>query len=236
MSHYVLPLLLLGASLLAGPGQLVLVVADDMNRSDARLQRYALKHGKWEAVGKPIVTTLGRNGLAWGKGIATLPHPAGAPVKKEGDGRAPAGIFTLGPVFGYAARFDGKMPYLQATRDLVCVDDARSADYNRIRHIDASLEAGSFEWMRREDGLYRLGAVVHHNDAAVPNAGSCIFLHIWRGPGHPTAGCTAMDEKALSTVLHWLDPSKEPVLIQVPAASLDVVRERFRGIMEKTAP
>ena len=64
------------------------------------------------------------------------------------------------------------------------------------------------------DGLYRWGIVVGHNPANQPGAGSCIFIHLWRGPGQPTAGCTAMSEENLPRILAWLDPALDPRLVQ----------------------
>ncbi|HEX8292528.1 MAG TPA: hypothetical protein VF570_12275, partial [Pyrinomonadaceae bacterium] len=63
----------------------------------------------------------------------------------------------------------------------------------------------------------RWGLFVMHN-AAPPAAGrgSCIFLHVWAGPGRGTAGCTAMEEASLTELLRWLDPKKRPLLLQLP--------------------
>ena len=73
--------------------------------------------------------------------------------------------------------------------------------------------------MRRDDILYKWGVVVDHNAAAIPGAGSCIFLHIWKSSSAPTAGCTAMPESDLVRLLRWLDPARHPILIQLPLAS-----------------
>ena len=54
--------------------------------------------------------------------------------------------------------------------------------------------------------------------------GSCIFLHIWKGPGATTSGCTAMKAADVATIVRWLDAAKEPRLVQWTAgesASLD---------------
>jgi len=212
--------------------QLLLVVADDMNSSSAFLQRYERSGAAWKRRGDGVRVNLGRNGLGWGSGTLSLPHAASDPVKHEGDGRAPAGVFTLGPVFGYPAVLPTAMPYLQATADLICIDDSRSDAYNRIVPVRPPLAFGSFEWMHRKDGLYEMGVVVGHNRNAVPGRGSCIFLHIQRAPGAGTAGCTSMARSALSTLIRWLDPAKSPLLVQIPAKSLPDLRERFRGIGE----
>ncbi len=226
-NNFRIPALLLAALSAAAHEQLLLVVAADMNRSEALLRRCELRHGQWKTVGKPVPVILGRNGLGWGLGVTPLPHAANDPVKHEGDGRAPAGIFELGPVFGYAPAFATAMPYLRATADLICVDDPASADYNRLVRIGPETSVRSFEWMRRKDGLYRFGAFVRHNDARRSGSGSCIFLHIRRAPNAPTAGCTAMKAGDLEKVLHWLDPAKDPVLVQIPQKSLPDAEKRL---------
>jgi L,D-peptidoglycan transpeptidase YkuD (ErfK/YbiS/YcfS/YnhG family) len=73
----------------------------------------------------------------------------------------------------------------------------------------------------REIEQYRIGAMVEYN-AAPPRAGrgSCIFLHVWGGPGTSTAGCTAMPERALREVVLWLDRARRPMLVQLPLAEL----------------
>ncbi|MDE0112419.1 MAG: hypothetical protein OXN84_09080, partial [Albidovulum sp.] len=32
---------------------------------------------------------------------------------------------------------------------------------------------------------------VGYNECRIPGGGSAIFLHVWRKPRHPTAGCVA---------------------------------------------
>lgn len=44
------------------------------------------------------------------------------------------------------------------------------------------------------------------------------FFHIWRRDGGaPTAGCTAMSEENLRAMIAWLDPSRHPLYILLPA-------------------
>jgi L,D-peptidoglycan transpeptidase YkuD (ErfK/YbiS/YcfS/YnhG family) len=38
-------------------------------------------------------------------------------------------------------------------------------------------------------------------------------MHIWSGPDGSTAGCIAMDEANLISVLQWLDKVKQPRVI-----------------------
>ena len=157
------------------------------------------------------------------------------PEKHEGDGCAPAGIFAITALFGYAdpdtpfARA-AKLPCLCATRDLKCIDDPASAHYNRI--VDQTAIARpdwvSCEDMLRGDERYAVGAVVGHNcDPVVPGAGSCIFLHVWEAPGVPTAGCTAMSLADMTEISAWLDGAAPPLLVQLPQAEYECCREAW---------
>ncbi len=214
--------------------QLVLVTTKDWQTVDGELQRYERpRHNdRWRPVGAQIPIVVGRNGLAWGRGLhgepAALAQDAD-PLKREGDGKAPAGVFKLIAAFGYAPPAQArriKLPYLHASQTVQCVDDAQSAYYNQV--VDrAQIKAPdwqSHEEMRRKDELYRWGVVVAHNAGGVsnqrshaqPSGGSCIFLHIWSGTGRGTAGCTAMEAKLMEEVLYWLDAQKQPVLVQLP--------------------
>jgi D-alanyl-D-alanine dipeptidase len=153
--------------------------------------------------------------------------PGAEPVKHEGDGKAPAGIFKLGTAFGYETRADTKLPYLALTATTECVDDSHSGHYNTL--VDGAAmpkDWNSSERMRSEEG-YRKGIVIEHNTPASPASGSCIFFHIWRSPTSPTAGCTAMDQADISRLFDWLDPQQSPLLVQMPEAQYEHVRERW---------
>jgi L,D-peptidoglycan transpeptidase YkuD (ErfK/YbiS/YcfS/YnhG family) len=43
--------------------------------------------------------------------------------------------------------------------------------------------------------------------------GSAIFVHLGEGKGMPTAGCVAMAEPDLLSILQWLDPARRPLII-----------------------
>src|SRR5262249_3777623 len=157
--------------------------------------------GKWQPVGDKTAIVIGKSGLGWDNLVE--PAPAGAPIKKEGDGRSPAGIFTLGQSFGYASSSsDTKLPYLSLTDSIECVDDATSQSYNQVvdRQQIPHPDWSSSEKMRTVD-VYKEGLEVNYNSEHVAGAGSCIFMHIWRGPGRGTAGCTAMGEDKLLEIM-----------------------------------
>jgi len=197
--------------------QLLFVTTDGWNEKEGTLQRYErVKNSQaWVKVGERINIILGRNGLGWGKGLHTTPSDAKY-IKKEGDGRAPAGLFTLGNGFGYSD-FSINFPYSTYKTTDHCVDDSNSQWYNQI--IDSKRvkkDYKSFEHMKLKNHLYKYGITVNHNPKQIANAGSCIFMHIRSGNGKGTAGCTAMREDEIITVLKWLKEESKPLLLQLP--------------------
>ncbi len=195
--------------------QLLMVTTKDWNEKEGTLQRFEKVDMKWSRVGKPISIILGRNGLGWGVGLHTIPKDAKY-IKKEGDGRAPAGLFSLGNGFGYSS-FKIDFPYEVYKRTDHCVDDSNSEWYNRI--VDSTTvkkDYKSFEHMRLKNELYKYGITVNHNKEQKKMAGSCIFIHIRSGNGRGTAGCTAMREGDIVEVLKWIKEDKRPLLLQLP--------------------
>ena len=220
---------------LAASTEVIVVTTSDWNAVEGTLRRYERSdpRQKWVPAGAPVTVVVGKTGLGWGSGVVPVDakfRAASDPVKKEGDGKAPAGVFALSQAFGYAPQelAGSKMPYVPLTTTVECVDDANSKFYNRV--VDRGAVAPdwtSSEHMLRSDELYRWGVVVDHNsNPARPGAGSCIFLHIWRGPGQGTVGCTAMPQEQLETMLGWLDPARKPLLVQMP-------EQQYRSLHKK---
>ena len=218
---------------LARSRQVVVVTTGGWDGVPGVLRRFERKgtRGAWAQVGKDVPVAVGRNGLGWGAGLVETSADAG-PQKREGDGKAPAGVFPLGPAFGFAPTRAAwlRFPYTPLTSSVECVDDTASRKYNLI--IDR-LAVGVVDWnsserMRSVEG-YRWGLVVRHNAApTVAGRGSCIFLHVWAGPGRGTAGCTAMEEESLTELLRWLDPKKEPLLVQLTEGEYTRLRAAWR--------
>jgi zinc D-Ala-D-Ala dipeptidase len=218
--------------------QLLVVTTPDWNAGFGVLQRYERSGASstWKSVGHSVAVVVGKNGLGWDETPAADPQEArnlNDPVKKEGDLRSPAGIFHLGTTFGYASEKPSTwmMPYLHLTSGTECVDDPNSKFYNRLLdRAEVSPDWKSSEHMLRSDDLYRWGLVVEQNaDPAQPGDGSCIFLHVWPGPGQRTVGCTATAEEQLEVVLGWLDPAQNPLLVQLPASKY-VALEKAWGL------
>ena len=165
--------------------QLIVGIAPTWNsmRGELRLFERA-RGGDWSAVAGPFPVLFGKNGLAWGIGLAAQNEPGLR--KKERDGRAPAGVFEIGQVFGYEARLPagGDYPYHQVTEADIWSDDSRSPNYNRHIVIDPKNPPDNYthEKMRSGDFAYHwLVEIRHNSDPPVPGAGSAIFFHIRRG-------------------------------------------------------
>ena len=203
--------------------QLVLVTVPDWNTDHGTLRRYEREANGWHQAGDARQVMIGRSGAAWGAGLH--PSPRKGPVKREGDGRAPAGVFRIGGAFGYAAQVATALPYDAMQASHYCIDVNESPLYNRIvdtRVVGEQAAAGSTEPMRRDihadgDERYRLGFVIEHNTDAIPAAGSCIFAHLWKSPTDATAGCTAMEETTMNELLAWLRAERQPLFVLMPA-------------------
>jgi D-alanyl-D-alanine dipeptidase len=197
----------------AAATQLVVVTTQGFDAWHARLQRYERAPSQaFHAVGEPMAVVLGRSGLAWGDGLHGSGAPPGhaGPLKREGDGRSPAGAFEIGVVHGYAARAPSGLvlPYQPSGPRQRCVDDPNAAQYNRVVEPGPEGETWqSAERMRRDDAVYELALDIEHNRSpVVPGHGSCIFVHAWVSPHTPVTGCTGMDPSELKQLLTWLRP------------------------------
>jgi len=200
--------------------QAVVVIAPSWDAPRATLQRWARESDteRWAPVGRAVPVMIGERGLGWGLGSHRF-APDEGPLKTEGDRRAPAGIFALTGAFGKGARAVGKLPWQQISPTLEAIDDPKSRWYNRI--VDRA-RINEPDWRSSERMAtipdYALGIIVAHNPQHRPGAGSCIFIHLWLGHRAGTAGCTVLGEGDLIEMLRWLDPAREPVLVQLPRA------------------
>ena len=130
--------------------------------------------------------------------------------KREGDGATPRGCWRL--MGGWYRADRGPAPYAPfALRPAgpadLWSDDVDSPDYN---HAVRAPYAPSHERLRRGDGLYDLCLVTDWNwPDATPGKGSAIFVHCWRGPRKPTAGCLAFRPDHLDWILaRWTAQSR----------------------------
>lgn len=146
---------------------------------------------RWGAwfMGRRFPCSVGRGGI--------VP----ARQKREGDGATPAGEHRLVGMLYRPDRMaqpaDWALPIGPAD---LWSDDGRDPDYNLMVRAPHGF---SHERLMRADPLYDLVILTDWNwPQSVPGRGSAIFIHQWRGPRRPTAGCVAFDRADL----RWIAP------------------------------
>ena len=210
--------------------QMVVVTTAGWDATRGQLRRFERDAGgAWREDGNAVPVVIGRTGAAWGTGLHEVPAGDAGPVKHEGDGRSPAGVFTIEEAFGYAPTAATGLRYEALDANDWCVDVDGSPYYNRIvdsSDVGAAAVKDSTEPMRRDlhangDQRYRLGFVIANNPRGERGAGSCIFGHLWKSPDSTTAGCTAMAPASMEALLRWLDADRRPVFVLLPAAQYE---------------
>jgi len=218
----------LASPIAATAKQLITVVVPDWDATSAEIRLWHRDSAGWEPAGDSWQGVIGRTGAAWGAGLHGAGPPTGrsGPTKREGDGKSPAGVFSLGGSYGYGATRPGSagFAYQQVDPSWKCVDDPKSTHYNKILDQRTTKpDWNSAEEMKRSDELYTWVIDIAHNAARVPGAGSCIFFHVWGGPGSATVGCTAMDASKLTAMMSKLDPAESPTLVLLPRTEYDAL-------------
>ena len=138
-------------------------------------------------MGRRFACTIGRGGLS--------------ARKREGDGATPVGVHRIVGMLYRPDRIalpaDWALPIRPGD---LWSDDVRDPDYNLM--VRAPHPYGH-ERLRRADRLYDLVILTDWNwPQAVKGRGSAIFIHRWRKPGHPTAGCIGLAPEDL----RWIAP------------------------------
>jgi len=213
--------------------QCLVGIADTWDSSAATLRLYQKSGGRWVAVGEAWKARLGKNGLAWGRGIHSC--PPGATLKQEHDVRSPAGVFTIGGVWGYETtiRKNPQLFYRQVTSRDLWIEDPTSPQYNRNVILDHEPSSAweKKQQMKQADPAHALKLFIAHNAPphVVPNGGSSIFFHIWRDNGdRATAGCTSMAENKLRAFIARIDPACHPLYVLLPKAEYERYRAEWK--------
>jgi L,D-peptidoglycan transpeptidase YkuD (ErfK/YbiS/YcfS/YnhG family) len=197
--------------------RLIVVTTDTMETAVAEIETFERqgREAPWRRRSQAQPAVVGRNGLGWG--IEFRRHGEhGGPIKNEGDGRSPAGIYRIGVPFGFAPAPHKR--YMELKRDEhVCVDELKSAHYGRIvARSEAGPETSGEEMAAIP--VYKRGIVVDYPARAIEKSGSCIFVHIWEGEGIGTSGCVAAPEATVAALQDFADEGKTAIAI-LPAAA-----------------
>lgn len=209
--------------------RLLVVVSRDMMVVAATAQRFerASNEAAWSEIRPALPVVLGRRGLGWAWNQTSLADD-GEPIKQEGDRRTPAGIFPIGPAFGFAAAGPGS-DYLPLKRsESFCVNDVRSRHYNQI--VPKSMAGAGITGESMGDiSLYRRGLQLSFPTNREQQGGSCIFIHVWRGRNSPTLGCLALSESNVAELQTWA--GETPALVAIlPQNALKRLQDCLPGL------
>lgn len=149
--------------------------------------------------GRRFACTIGRGGVV------------AAERKREGDGGTPTGTHRIVGMLYRPDRMarptDWALPI--GPSDLWS-DDVRDPDYNLMVRAPHGF---SHERLRRADPQYDLVLITDWNwPYSVPGRGSAIFLHRWRRPCAPTAGCVALAPQDLLWIAQRLRPQSRLIV------------------------
>ena len=129
---------------------------------------------------------------------------------REGLGRTPVGVFTMTWAFGNVATDGTRLPYFRTGPDDWWDENPASAEYNRLV-VSPYSPGGDSENLYDAGVAYSHAVVINYNsNPVVKGAGSGFFLHV--STGFPTAGCVALNARALNQIMRWLVPVDHPVI------------------------
>jgi L,D-peptidoglycan transpeptidase YkuD (ErfK/YbiS/YcfS/YnhG family) len=186
--------------------QLIFVSVPDRSAQDARLAALEFDDVQWNFRLPPIPAKIGVNGF--GK-------------LREGDLKSPEGIYRIRGGFGWGAVDEPlRIPWRKSAHNDYFIDDPHSPYYNQWLRTDEPIATFAASWETLYIPQYKFSIDFDFNKENVTGLGSAIFLHVWKGPHVPTAGCTAISEAAMSLIVHWLDLDKKPLIIQAESTEI----------------
>ncbi|MBV9592695.1 MAG: L,D-transpeptidase family protein [Actinobacteria bacterium] len=179
--------------------QVITVVASSASATTAVLQAWDATSGGWVAHGPSITAHVGGAGVG---------HAS------EGSTRTPAGSFTLTQAFGHDANPATSLPYFQTTPADWWISQS-GALYNTHQNCASGCafsQGDPNEHLYYETPYYNYAVVIDYNTGpVVQGAGSAFFLHVTDGT--PTAGCVAVPQATLVTIMQWLSPAAHPRIL-----------------------
>ncbi|NLK70509.1 MAG: L,D-transpeptidase family protein [Clostridiales bacterium] len=192
-----------------GSSQIIVVSSEKEGHYKATVETFEKTIDGWNKSLPPMNAVIGEKGFSLDK--------------KEGDLKAPAGIFRIGTAFGTIDRPTYiKLSYKKTSKNDYWIDDVYSQDYNNWVEFEGDPYSKWKSFEKLMITSYKLAFVIEYNmNPAVKGKGSAIFCHIWQGSNISTKGCTALSEANISKLLNWIDPKKNPLIIQGTADMLE---------------
>lgn len=164
--------------------------------SDAKLDVWQRTAAGWQPVtgGVGIPAKIGEKGMS--------------PNHFDGSLMTPKGIYTLDFAFGTQTDPGSGLKYIQVGPNHWWDGDMKSPTYNTMQvcdkpncPFDTSLSAGT---ENLDIPQYAHAVVMGVNKERVPGKGGAFFVH--STDGGATAGCVAIDDAKLVTIMRWLRP------------------------------
>ncbi|UOW67280.1 SH3 domain-containing protein [Paraclostridium bifermentans] len=153
-------------------------------------------NGKWKE-------SLSTSGTVGSKGIG---------IAKEGSKTTPSGVFGFTFAFGNASNPGTAFEYRKVNNNHYWVDDPKSIHYNRwVDVTKVKKDWNSAEHLSSFKNQYKYSLALDYNyHNVIPGNGSAFFLHV--GTGSPTAGCIAVPESKMVSILNKVKPGSKIVI------------------------
>ncbi len=197
-----------------GSSQIIVVSSEKEGQNKAKVETFEKTMGGWVKNFPSMNAVIGEKGFSLDK--------------KEGDLKAPAGIFRVGTAFGTIDKPSYmKLSYKKTSKNDYWIDDVSSQDYNNWVEFEGDPYSRWKSFEKLKITSYKLALVIEYNmNPIVKGKGSAIFFHIWQGPNISTKGCTGLSEANFSKLLSWIDPDKNPIIIQ---GTVDILQDMIKA-------
>jgi L,D-peptidoglycan transpeptidase YkuD (ErfK/YbiS/YcfS/YnhG family) len=175
------------------------VTASNTWNTTATLQAWTkAPGGGWLRYGSAVTAHLGAQGMT------------SAP--SESKSATPMGSFTLTQAFGYYGNPGTGLAYFQTTPADFWISSAGPYYNTHQRCSSCGYANGVNEQLYYERPYYNYAVVINTpaGASAYPH-GSAFFLHVT--DGNPTAGCVAIPQGTLLSLMRWLNPSAHPRIL-----------------------
>jgi L,D-peptidoglycan transpeptidase YkuD (ErfK/YbiS/YcfS/YnhG family) len=181
--------------------QVITVVAGSTSSTTATLQAWDKLGSGWTPHGAAITAHVGSAGLST--------HPS------ESVSATPIGSFALNRAFGYDANPGTALSYHQTTSADWWISQEGPL-YNTMQTCSSSCaftQGDPNEHLSTTRPQYAYAVVIEYNTTPpiVAGAGSAFFLHVTDGA--PTAGCVAIPQANLVSIMQWLNPADSPRIL-----------------------
>jgi L,D-peptidoglycan transpeptidase YkuD (ErfK/YbiS/YcfS/YnhG family) len=178
----------------------ITVVAPSTGSTVATLQAWQKSGRQWLRHGPAVPAHVGSQGLTT--------HPS------ESLSATPIGSFTLTQAFGALANPGTGLPYFRTNAADWWISQPGPL-YNTHQHCSsgcAFTQGSPNEHLAYETPYYNYAVVINANMyPTVQSGGSAFFLHVT--DGNPTAGCVAITQNNLVSIMQWLTPVAHPRIL-----------------------